>query len=221
MAAMNAAGLASLIDHTILKPEATAADIEQLCREANEYRVAAICITPARLPIEPGWLDEQIAIATVIGFPSGAHRPEAKVAEAVLALDHGATELDVVIDLGKAKSGDWAGVEAELALVRQVSSGAVLKVIIESGVLTDDEIVLACRAAESAGADFVKTSTGFHPTGGATIEAVRLMADTVGGRLGVKASGGVRTTEVARAMVAAGATRIGTSSTAAIVSGEG
>ncbi len=214
--------LASLIDHTLLKPEAGPAQIEALCAEANTYRVAAICVSPSRLPLVDGWLDAGIDICTVIGFPSGAHQAAAKAAEAALAIESGANEVDMVIDLGQAKSGDWSGVEAGIALVRRVAPAEItLKVIIESGALTDEEIVAACRAAESAGADFVKTSTGFHPSGGATLAAVELMAATVGGRLGVKASGGIRDYETAAAMVAAGATRLGTSSTAAIISGEG
>ncbi len=214
--------LASLIDHTLLKPEAGPAQIEALCAEANRYAVAAICVSPSRLPIVAGWLEPGIDICTVIGFPSGAHRAASKAAEAALAIESGANEVDMVIDLGHAKSGDWSAVEAEIAMVRRVAPAAItLKVIIESGALTNDEIVAACQAAEAAGAHFVKTSTGFHPSGGATLEAVRLMAATVGGRLGVKASGGIRDFDTATAMVAAGATRLGTSSTAIIISGEG
>ncbi len=219
---MASSSLASSIDHTILKPEAGPADIERLCAEAVEYAVAAICISPSRLPLEPGWLPSSIGVATVIGFPSGAHRPEIKASEAALAVEQGATEVDLVIDLGQATNDAWSDVESGIALVRgAIDPTTVLKVIIESAALTDDQIVAACRASEAAGADFVKTSTGFHPAGGATLEAVRLMATTVGGRLGVKASGGIRTTSVAEAMIAAGATRLGTSSTAAIIGGEG
>ncbi len=219
---MAADSLASLIDHTLLKPEAGPAQIEALCAEANQFDVAAICVSPSRLPLGPGWLDPGIGICTVIGFPSGAHQAASKAAEAVLAVENGATEVDMVIDLGLAVSGDWAGVEAEITLVRRVVPTSItLKVIIESGALTNAQIVASCQAAESAGANFVKTSTGFHPSGGATLEAVRLMATTVGGRLGVKASGGIRDFATASAMVEAGATRLGTSSTAAIVSGEG
>lgn len=214
--------LARRIDHTILTPTAVPADIEKLCAEANRFQVAAICVSPSRLPLGDGWLDPAIAVCTVVGFPSGAHQAAAKAAEAALAVECGATEIDMVIDLGEAKSGDWAAVEAGIALVRKVVEPAlVLKVIIESAALTDAEIVAACQVAEAAGANFVKTSTGFHPGGGATVEAVALMADTVGGRLGVKASGGIRDHATARAMVDAGATRLGTSSTAAIIGGEG
>ena len=212
--------LASIIDHTLLKPEAGPEQVEALCAEANQYSVAAVCVSPSRLPLGDSWLNPGIDICTVIGFPSGAHQAATKAAEAALAIENGANEVDMVIDLGQAKSGDWASVEASIALVRRVSPSPItLKVIIESGALTDDEIVAACRVAEAAGADFVKTSTGFHPSGGATLEAVRLMAETVGGRLGVKASGGIRDFATANAMVEAGATRLGTSSTAAIISG--
>jgi len=156
----------------------------------------------------------------VCGFPSGAHHAAVKAAEAAASVDQGAGEIDMVIDLGRARSGDWAGVEAEIAAVRAAAPApVVLKVIIESAVLTDDEIVAACRASEAAGADFVKTSTGFHPAGGASVGAVELMARTVGGRLGVKASGGIRTTETALAMIAAGATRLGLSASAAVLAG--
>ncbi len=213
--------LASFIDHTILKPEAGPADIERLCAEAGRYAVAAICISPSRLPLPDGWLSPSVGVATVIGFPSGAHRAEVKASEAALAVEHGATEVDMVIDLGLATTGAWSEVESGIALVRgAVDPSTIVKVIIESAALDNDQIVAACRAAEAAGADFVKTSTGFHPAGGATIEAVRLMAETVGGRLGVKASGGIRTAAVAEAMIAAGATRLGTSSTAAIIGSE-
>jgi deoxyribose-phosphate aldolase len=164
-----------------------------------------------------------IAVAAVCGFPSGAHRPALKAAEAAAAVDAGATEIDVVIDLGLAAAGDWAGIEAELTLVRRaVPSPVVLKVIIESALLdTLDRAAIeaACRAAEAAGADFVKTSTGYHPAGGATTDAVARMAAAVGGRLGVKASGGIRTAADAVAMVDAGATRLGCSATRAILDG--
>jgi deoxyribose-phosphate aldolase len=211
--------VAALIDHTLLKPEATPADVALLCEEATRLGVAAVCVSPSVLPLPepPG---EGVAVATVIGFPSGAHRPEVKAAEAEGAVAAGAGELDMVIDLGAAKAGDWAAVEADIAAVRAAAPAPVLlKVIIESAALTDDEIVAACEAAESAGADYVKTSTGFHPTGGASEHAVRLMADTVGDRLGVKASGGIRDADTALAMIGAGATRLGCSATAAILDG--
>jgi deoxyribose-phosphate aldolase len=213
------AGLAALVDHTLLKPEATAADVAVLCEEATRLEVAAVCISPSMLPLpEPPGGD--VRVATVVGFPSGAHRPEVKAAEAERAMEDGADELDMVICLGAAKAGDWRAVEADIAAVRAAAPGPVLlKVIIESAALTDDEIVAACRASEAAGADFVKNSTGFHPAGGASVDAVRRMAETVGTRLGVKASGGIRDADTALAMVGAGATRLGCSATAAILAG--
>lgn len=218
--ALDRATLASYLDHTLLKPEATAADVAALCAEANELRVAAVCVSPSRLPLPAGALDEGIALAVVCGFPSGAHLPAVKAREAALAVEQGATEVDMVIDLGRAREGDWSAVAADVAEVRGAIEGAaLLKVIIESAVLDEAGIVAACRAAEDGGAGFVKTSTGFHPAGGATVEAVRLMASTVGGRLGVKASGGIRTAADALAMVEAGATRIGASASRAILDG--
>ena len=212
--------VARMIDHTLLRPEATASDVAALCAEAGELGVFSVCVSPSRLPLAAGLLAPGVALAVVCGFPSGAHHGAVKAAEAAASVDQGAGEIDMVIDLGRARSGDWAGVEAEIAAVRAAAPApVVLKVIIESAVLTDDEIVAACRASEAAGADFVKTSTGFHPAGGASVGAVELMARTVGGRLGVKASGGIRTTETALAMIAAGATRLGLSASAAVLAG--
>lgn len=206
------AELAAMIDHTLLKPEATAADVAALVAEAQELGVLAVCVSPSVLPVAA----DGLVVATVCGFPSGKHVTAVKVAEAHAAVCAGADEVDVVIDPGAALAADWASVVAELTAVRAVVPG-VLKVIIESALLDDDQVVAACRAAEAAGADFVKTSTGFHPSGGASERAVRLMAQTVGGRLGVKASGGIRTTDAALAMVAAGATRLGLSSSRAVL----
>jgi deoxyribose-phosphate aldolase len=212
--------LAAMIDHTLLSPEATAAEVLALCREANELGVAAVCVSPSMLPLGEGWVDEPILTACVIGFPSGAHQPAVKAAEAAQARADGADELDMVINIGWAKAGEWGHVRSEIETVREaVPAPAVLKVIIESALLTDDEITAACSAALDAGADFVKSSTGFHPSGGATVEAVRLMRQAVGPDVGVKASGGIRTTEAALAMIAAGANRLGSSSTAKILAG--
>jgi deoxyribose-phosphate aldolase len=213
--------VARLLDHTILKPEATRADVARLCEEAVDLAVCAVCVSPSMLPLPDGLLAGSfVKTCTVVGFPSGAHQARHKAAEAALAVDQGADEVDMVIDLGLAVDGRWDDVRAEIGLVRaSVPSPLVLKVIIESAALSPEQIVEACRAAEDAGADFVKTSTGFHPSGGASVEAVRLMADTVGGRLGVKASGGIRSAETAVAMLSAGATRLGTSSSAAILAG--
>ena len=217
---MDRATLAALIDHTLLRPEATDADVAALCAEASELGVAAVCVSPARLPVPEGALAPGIAVAAVVGFPSGAHATDAKVAEARAAVQAGATELDVVIDLGSATAGAWAAVTADLAAVRAAAPAPVrLKVIIESAVLGADALVAACPAAEAAGADDVKTSTGFHPAGGATVEAVAAMAAAVGGRLGVKASGGIRDAATALAMVEAGATRLGCSASRAILDG--
>ena len=217
--AADRATVAAMIDHTLLAPEATADEVHQLCRDATSFAVKAVCVSPSLLPLGSGWLPAGILTAAVVGFPSGAHHAATKAAEAALARANGADEVDMVINLGLAKAGAWGGVRAEIEAVRAAAPHpAVLKVIIESGLLTDDEIVAACHAAVAAGADFVKTSTGFHATaGGATVEAVRLMRATVGPDLGVKASGGIRSAEKALAMIEAGANRIGTSSTAAIL----
>lgn len=216
---MDRATLAAMIDHTLLKPEATAEDVIALCEEATDLGVAAVCVSPSMLPITEG-LGVGIDICAVIGFPSGAHQPAVKAHEAEVAIDAGATEVDMVINLGLAVAGEWDAVCDDIGAVRAATPESVLlKVIIESAVLTHDEIVAACGAAERAGADYVKTSTGFHPRGGASEAAVRLMAATVDGRLGVKASGGIRDAVTARAMVEAGATRLGCSATRAILDG--
>jgi deoxyribose-phosphate aldolase len=223
---MDRAELAAMIDHTLLRPEATDDDIAALCAEASELGVAAVCLSPSRLPLPDGVeLGSGIAVAAVCGFPSGAHRPSLKAAEAAAAVEAGASEIDVVIDLGRAAAGDWSAVEGELTLVREaVPSPVVLKVIIESALLETLDpggVESACAAAVAAGADFVKTSTGFHPAGGASVDAVARMAGAVAPRLGVKASGGIRTAGDARAMVDAGATRLGCSATRAILEGLG
>ncbi|MGW6725359.1 deoxyribose-phosphate aldolase [Nocardia sp. NPDC055029] len=211
------ADVAAMIDHTLLAPEATPAEVEALIAEARKLGVYAICVSPSMLPLRaPG-----LVVATVAGFPSGKHHSLVKGAEARLAVDQGAAEIDMVIDVGAALAGDFNAVLSDVITVREATTdrGVVLKVIIESAALTDEAIVGACRAAEQGGADFVKTSTGFHPAGGASSHAVRLMAETVGGRLGVKASGGIRTAEDAAAMIAAGATRLGLSKSAAVLDG--
>lgn len=211
------ADVAAMIDHTLLAPEATPAEVEALIAEARTLGVYAICVSPSMLPLRaPG-----LVVATVAGFPSGKHHSLVKGAEARLAVDQGAAEIDMVIDVGAALAGDFNAVLSDVITVREATTdrGVVLKVIIESAALTDEAIVGACRAAEQGGADFVKTSTGFHPAGGASVHAVRLMAETVGGRLGVKASGGIRTAEDAAAMIAAGATRLGLSKSAAVLDG--
>ncbi|MDP1818998.1 MAG: deoxyribose-phosphate aldolase [Acidimicrobiales bacterium] len=207
-----------MIDHTLLRPEATAEDVLALCEEATDLGVAAVCVSPSQLPIIGG-LGVGIGIATVIGFPSGAHQPAVKAHEAEVAVDAGATELDMVVNLGLVRSGAWAALVDDIDAVRLAAPApVVLKVIIESAALDDEEVVECCRAAESAGADYVKTSTGFHPAGGASPGAVALMASVVGGRLGIKASGGIRDAATARTMVDAGATRLGCSASRAILS---
>jgi deoxyribose-phosphate aldolase len=220
MSTITRAELAQMIDHTLLTPEATDADVTALAQEANKLGVHAICVSPSRLPVTPGVLDQAIATAAVAGFPSGAHLPAVKAVEAAAAVSAGAGEIDMVMDLGLAMDNRWEEITAEVAAVREaIGPSVLLKVIIESAVIGPSRIAPACSAAEAAGANFVKTSTGFHPAGGATVEAVRAMAAAVGGRLGVKASGGIRTTEKALEMIDAGATRIGASHTAAILEG--
>ncbi len=211
--------VAGTIDATLLRPEATAADIQALCREAGSLGTYAVCVSPSLLAAARAVLPAGLALASVCGFPSGAHRSEVKAAEAATAVADGATEIDMVLDLGRVRAGDWPGVRADIAAVRDAAEGTVLKVILETALLDDADIARACQAAEAAGANFVKTSTGFAAAGGATVEAVRLMAKTVGGRLGVKASGGIRTAQDALAMLGAGATRLGSSAARAILDG--
>ncbi|MBV7432788.1 deoxyribose-phosphate aldolase [Dermabacteraceae bacterium P13077] len=209
------AKLAQMIDHTLLKPEATRADVTALLREAEELGVYSVCVSPAMLPVET-----TVKVATVCGFPSGKHTSAVKAAEAAESVSRGADEVDMVIDLGSAVANDFAAVEADIRAVREaIPAPTVLKVIIESAALSDEQIVGCCRAAKSAGADFVKTSTGFHPAGGASAHAVKLMRETVGEEMGVKASGGIRTREAAEEMVAAGASRLGLSGSRAVLAG--
>jgi deoxyribose-phosphate aldolase len=215
------ADVAALIDHTLLRPEATVADVEALCAEAVDLGVLAVCVSPSLVPAARRALDgTMVRLAAVAGFPSGAHQPVVKELEAGVAYEQGADEVDVVIDVGLALVGAWSSIEHEVALVRAAAPApAVLKVILETAVLSPAAIADACRAVVGAGADFVKTSTGFHPAGGATVEAVRLMRQTVGPDVGVKASGGIRTAEQALAMVEAGANRLGCSASRAILEG--
>lgn len=205
-----------MVDHTLLKPEATTADVEALVAEAAELGVYSVCVSPSMIPSS---VPDGLLVATVCGCPSGKHTSGVKAAEAAESMSNGVDEVDMVIDVGAALAGDFGAVEADIAAVRAVTRGAVLKVIIESAALTDDAIVGACKAAVAAGADFVKTSTGFHPAGGASVHAVELMRKTVGPDMGIKASGGIRTAEAALALVNAGATRLGLSSTRAVLDG--
>jgi deoxyribose-phosphate aldolase len=214
------AELARCIDHTLLAPGATRAEVLAACADAAAWGVAAVCLSPSRLPLPAGVPGAGVATCTVVGFPSGAHAPAAKAHEAALAVDHGAGEVDMVVDLGRVRDGEWAAVEAEVRAVRAaIPDRVVLKVICESAALDDGALRATCRAAVAGGADFVKTSTGFHPAGGATEHAVATMREAVGPAIGVKASGGIRTTAAALAMLAAGATRIGASATGAILGG--
>ncbi|MDD6047055.1 MAG: deoxyribose-phosphate aldolase [bacterium] len=206
------------IDHTLLKPAATRADIAKLCAEAKEYRFASVCVNSAHIAeVAAALAGTDVAPCCVVGFPLGAMETEAKAFEAARAAALGAKEIDMVMDIGAAKEGDFARVEADIAAVVSAIQGrAKLKVILECCLLTDEEKTAACLAAKRAGADFVKTSTGFS-TGGATEHDVALMRAAVGDDMGVKASGGIRTQEDALRMIAAGASRIGASAGIAIV----
>lgn len=215
-----AAELAQFIDHTVLKPEAEPAAFDQLCKEASTYNFKSVCVNSSRVAYVADKLrDSEVAVCSVVGFPLGAMDSKAKAFEARRAIEDGATELDMVINVGALKSGDLKGVEADIAAVREAAPGSiVLKVIIETCLLTDDEKVQACEIAKRVGADFVKTSTGFS-TGGATIEDVALMRKVVGTEMGVKASGGIKDYAGALAMIEAGASRIGAGAGVEILKG--
>ena len=212
--------LAKYIDHTLLKPESTRADILRICEEAKHYGTASVCVNPFWV----GFVAEQlkgsdVLPCCVIGFPLGATLPGVKAFENAEAIKNGAKEVDMVINVGAAKGGEWDVVKEDIAAVVNAAKGkAHVKVIIETCLLTDEEKVQACRIAKEVGADFVKTSTGFS-TGGATVADVKLMRETVGPDMGVKASGGVRTKVDAEAMIEAGASRIGASSSKKIIEG--
>jgi deoxyribose-phosphate aldolase len=210
---MEKSQIAKLIDHTLLKPDATREQIVRLAEEAKKYDFASVCVNPVWVPQVCEILKEtDVKVCTVIGFPLGATTPETKAFETRNAIENGATEVDMVINIGLLKSGRYEEVEEDIrAVTKAVEGKALTKVIIETCLLTDEEKVRACEIAARAGADFVKTSTGFS-TGGATVEDVALMRKTVGDDLGVKASGGVRSLEDLMKMVDAGANRIGTSS---------
>ena len=209
--------IASMIDHTLLKPEATPAQVEKLCAEAAVYHFASVCVNPVYIPLAARLLKGTgVKVCCVVGFPLGAIAPEQKAAEAASCAAMGAEELDMVIHVGAAKAGDWALVQRDIEGVVKAAAGHTVKVIIETCLLTDEEKVKACEAAKAAGAHFVKTSTGFS-TGGATTHDIALMRKTVGPEMGVKASGGIRDYETAMAMIEAGANRIGASAGIAIV----
>ncbi len=208
-------GIARLVDYTVLRPDATRADVERLCDEAAAADVVAVCVNGAwvrgcveRLQGTP------VRVAAVVGFPLGAAASAAKAAEAAIAAGDGAAELDMVMAIGAAKAGQWQAVADDVAAVVAASPRALVKVILETALLRPDEIARACDAAQQGGAAFVKTSTGFHSAGGATTDAVAAMRQAVGPQFGVKASGGIRTADAAVAMLRAGANRIGASSLA-------
>ncbi|HEU5257711.1 MAG TPA: deoxyribose-phosphate aldolase [Vicinamibacterales bacterium] len=212
-------GVASMIDHTLLKPDATRKDIEALCREAAEYRFASVCVNPTWVALCAGLLQiPGVKVCSVVGFPLGATTPDTKHYETRRAIFDGAREIDMVINVGALKSGELRVVERDIEAVTVPcrEAGALSKVIIEAALLTDDEKITACTLAKAAGADYVKTSTGFGP-GGATAADVALMRRVVGEEMGVKAAGGVRDLEGLKAMVAAGATRVGASAGVRIV----
>ncbi|MFD5601009.1 deoxyribose-phosphate aldolase [Leucobacter sp. NPDC058333] len=213
------AGLARAIDHTFLQPDGQRADVERAVAEAVALGTYSVCVSPSELPLSLP-VDTSLKVTAVCGFPSGKHQSSVKAAEAALAVSQGADEIDMVINVGAARDGRYGEVEADIRAVREaVPAPTVLKVIIESAALEDDAITAVCGAAEAAGADFVKTSTGFHAAGGATLHAVEVMKQAVGDRLQIKASGGIRTREAAEAMLRAGATRLGLSSTRAVLEG--
>jgi len=211
--------IAALIDHTILKADATRADVLKVCREARQYHFASVCVNPFWVPLVRSELaGTPVKVCTVVGFPLGATSTESKASEAAIAVRNGAQEVDMVINVGALKSGEHDAVRADIAAVAKAahSGGAILKVILETSLLNDTEKAVACVLAKEAGADFVKTSTGFS-TAGATAHDVALMRQAVGPELGVKASGGIRSLQDLEAMTAAGATRIGASASVKIV----
>ena len=216
---MDRATLAKYVDHTLLKPEATADDVIALCNEANDLGVFSVCVSPSFVTLAKANVSAEVAVATVCGFPSGKHETEIKAAEAALSVTQGVDEVDMVIDVGRGIMGDWDYVQSQITAVRKVTQGKVLKVILETAALNDDQIKNACLASDFGGADFVKTSTGFHPAGGAELRAIEIMQKTVGGRLGIKASGGIRTAEFALELIQAGATRLGLSGTRSVLDG--
>ena len=212
--------LAKYIDHTLLKPDATRAQIETLCAEAAEHNFATVCVNGSRVELAYSLLEESdVQVATVVGFPLGAMEADVKRYETEAAIDAGAGEIDMVMNVGRFKDGDLDFVVREIRDVVEAADDRVVKVILETCLLTDDEIVQACKLVVQSQAHFVKTSTGFG-SAGATIEHVKLMRETVGQFAGVKAAGGIRNAADAHAMIEAGATRLGTSGGVAIVSGE-
>ena len=214
-----AAAIAALIDHTLLRPEATAAEIAKLCREAREYGFASVCVNPYWLPLAAAELrNSAVKVCTVVGFPLGASATAIKVAETERAAHEGASEVDMVLNIGELRGGNASAAEADIraVVVAARNGGAIVKVILETCLLNDEQKTAACLLAQDAGAEFVKTSTGFS-SHGATVHDVALMRRAVGPHMGVKASGGIRTLEDLRGMVEAGATRIGASAGVKII----
>ncbi len=221
--------IASMIDHTLLKPEASDSAIEKLCTEAKQYHFASVCVNPSKVELASKLLSgTDVAVCTVIGFPLGATTSLTKAFETAVAIKNGATEIDMVINIGDAKDGKWDKVEKDIQSVVESAKNnyaekypeskksAIVKVILETCYLTEDEIVKACKTAKKAGADFVKTSTGFGPEGAKT-DIVKLMKTTVGSKMKVKAAGGIRDKQTALQMIEAGASRIGTSNGVALL----
>ena len=205
-----------LIDHTFLTPEATAEQVEAHIQEAVDLGLSTVCLRPNMIPTDTRGL----RIVTVCGFPSGAHDPSVKAIEAALALARGADDIDMVVGLGAVKAHDWDAVRHDIRTVRNVvPTSKVLKVIIEAAVLTDDEIIACCQIGQALGVDYMKTSTGYHPAGGASLAHVTLMSSVLGDHVQIKASGGIRTLEQATAFLDAGASRLGVSSTRALLAG--
>jgi len=216
---VNRADLAARVDHTLLRPEATRTEIETAAREAVELGCASVCVQPSMVSFAAEVVGDRIVVCSVVGFPHGATLSRVKADEAAAAVALGAGEIDMVIDLSLVAEGDFASATADVATVRESVPGVVLKVIVESALWSPSQLRAVCDAAVAGGADYVKTSTGFHPAGGASIDAVAAMAETVGTRARVKASGGIRTLDQAVAMIDAGADRLGLSATAAVLNG--
>ena len=210
---METKNIAKMIDHTLLKQDASATQITKLCEDAKKYNFCSVCVNSSYVPLAAQVLKgSDVKVCTVVGFPLGAASTKAKVAETTEAIEQGANEIDMVINVGFVKSENYDYIRSDIAAIVAAAKGkALVKVIIETCLLTDDEKVKVCKIAKEVGADFVKTSTGFS-TGGATVEDIALMRKTVGPDMGVKASGGVRSYDTAMAMIEAGATRLGTSS---------
>jgi len=219
MLQLTQSALAAMIDHTLLKPEATRADIDKLCAEARQFKFASVCVHPFRVAQAVQALEgTKIKVCTVVGFPLGANRAEVKALETVRAITDGATEIDMVINLGAVKDKNWGNVENDIRGVVVAAQGHMVKVILETCLMTDEEIRRSCELSVKAGARFVKTSTGFSKHG-ASVEHVRLMRETVGKVFGVKASGGIKDHKTLMAMIEAGANRIGTSSGVELLQG--